>query len=411
MNTINTITVTCPACGHEFPLSEAVLGSLREGVRKEFSADVSKREQSLDKKLTELRTREEQLHKQAVDLDGEVQKQLSARLKEAEARARKQVEDSLALKFGDLQMQLTEKTGALKTAQEQELTLLRDKRKLQEEREAFAVEMARKMDAERTTLRQQLTEQLDEQNRLKHAEREKIIEDLRREMEALQRKATQGSQQTQGEVLELDLVANLAATFLIDKLVEVSKGVRGADISQTVISPTGRTCGIILYESKRTKSWADAWVPKLKDDMRNAKAELGIIVTETLPEGIKRFGLVDGVWVTDYASVLPLASSLRFTLHQLAIAKLSQEGAKEKAAILYAYLTGVEFRQRVEGVVEAFTTMKEDLEAEKRSLTKHWAKRDKQLTQVVENMANMFGDMQGIAGSALPDIKALALPE
>lgn len=411
MNTTNVITVTCPACGHEFPLSEAVLGSLREGVRKEFSADVSKREQSLEKKLSDLRTREEQLQKQAGDLDGEVQKQLSARLKEAEARARKQVEDSLALKFGDLQMQLTEKTGALKVAQEQELSLLRDKRKLQEEREAFTVEMARKMDAERTTLRQQLTEQLDEQNRLKHAEREKIIEDLRREMEALQRKATQGSQQTQGEVLELDLAANLAATFPIDKVEEISKGLRGADISQTVISPMGRVCGIILFESKRTKSWADAWVPKLKEDMRNAKAELGVIVTETLPEGIKRFGLVDGVWVTDYASVLPLASSLRFTLHQLGLAKISQEGAKEKMAILYTYLTGAEFRQRVEGVVEAFTTMKEDLEAEKRSLTKHWAKRDKQLTQVVENMASMFGDMQGIAGSALPNIKALALPQ
>lgn len=158
MNTSNAITVTCPACGHEFPLSEAVLGSLREGVRKELSADVVKREQTLDKKLSELRTREEQLHKQAVDLDSEVQKQLGARLKETEARARKQAEDSLALRMQDLQAQLTEKSGALKIAQEQELTLLRDKRRLQEEREAFAVEMARKLDAERATLRQQLRE-------------------------------------------------------------------------------------------------------------------------------------------------------------------------------------------------------------------------------------------------------------
>jgi hypothetical protein len=411
MTSSNVITVTCPACGHGFPLSEAVLGSLREGVRKEFSADVVKREQSLDKKLGELRTREEQLHKQAVELESEVQKQLTSRLKEAEARARKQAEDSLSAKFKDLESQLAEKSGALKTAQDQELELRREQRRLQDAREAFEVEMARKLDAERTTIRQQVAAQLDEQSRLKLAEREKVIEDLRREMEALQRKATQGSQQTQGEVLELDLAANLAAAFPSDKVEEVSKGVRGADISQSVFSPMGRNCGIVLYESKRTKSWADAWVPKLKEDMRNAKAELGVIVTETLPEGIKRFGLVEGVWVTDYASVLPLASSLRYTLQQLAIAKLAQEGSKEKMAVLYAYLTGAEFRQRVEGVIEAFGTMKEDLEAEKRALTKHWAKREKQLAQVVDNMACMFGDIQGISGNALPDIKSLALSE
>ena len=410
MNT-SAIPVTCPSCGHEFPLSGAVLGSLRDDVRKELAADATKREQAVEKKLSEIRDREEKLLKQSIDLDTEVQKQLGLRLKETEGRARKQAEDSLALKMQDLQAQLNEKSGALKTAQEQELALLRDKRRLQEEREAFAVEMARKLDAERATLRQQLGEQFDEQNRLKLAEREKVIEDLRLQMEALQRKASQGSQQTQGEVLELDFTARLTTTFPADKIEEVSKGVRGGDVSQQVISPIGRGCGMILYETKRTKNWADAWVPKLKEDMRNAKAELGVIVTETLPEGVKRFGLVDGVWVSDYASALPLATSLRWSLLQLTVAKLNQDGAREKTAILYAYLTGAEFRQRVEGVIEAFSTMKEDLEAEKRALTKHWAKREKQLSQVVENMAAMYGDIQGISGNALQQIEALSLEE
>lgn len=411
MTTPSSINVTCPECGHEFPLSEAVLGSLRDGVRKELSADVSKREQMLEKRLGEIRAREEQLQKQAGDLDTEVQKQLALRLKEAEARARKQVEDALSLRMQDLQSQLTEKGAALKAAQEQELALLRDKRRLQEEREAFTVEAARKLDAERAKLRQQLSEQLEEQNRLKLAEREKIIDDLRREMEVLQRKATQGSQQTQGEVLELDFAAALTATFPGDTILEVSKGVRGADVAQTVVGGAGRSCGIILYEAKRTKNWSDAWLPKLKEDMRNAKAELGVIVTEMLPDGMKRFGLIEGVWVTDFASALPLATSLRWSLRQLSNAKLSQDGAKEKAAVLYAYLTGAEFRQRVEAVIEAFTSMKEDLEAEKRAITKHWAKRDKQLTQVVENMAGMYGDIQGLSGSALREIKVLTLAE
>jgi hypothetical protein len=405
----STITVTCPACGHEFPLNEAVLGSLREGVRKEISADVSKREQTLEKKLGDLRTREEQLRKQATDLDIEVQKKLDARLKEAEAKARKQAEESLALRMQDLQAQLTEKAGALKDAQSKELELLRDKRRLQEERESFSVEMARKLDTERAALRQQLSEQIAEEGRLKLAEREKTIEDLRRDMEVLQRKAAQGSQQTQGEVMELDLAASLVAAFPADTFQEVSKGVRGADVSHLVMSATGRPCGIILYEAKRAKTWADGWISKLKEDMRAAKAELGVIVSEVLPPGLKRFGLVDGVWVTDLPSVLALASSLRWSLHQLAMAKLNQEGAKEKTAMLFAYLTGAEFRQRVEGVIEAFAAMKEDLEAEKRAITKHWGRRDKQMTQVVDNMATMFGDIQGLAGRSLPDIKVLAL--
>jgi hypothetical protein len=411
MNATDSITVKCPNCGHEFPLGEAVLGSLREGVRREVSADVSKREHSLEKKLGELRSREEQLHNKSVDLESEVQKQIQTRLKETEVRARKQAEESMAVKFRDLETQLTEKTGALKSAQEQELALRREQRRLQEDREAFEIEMARKLDAERTTLRQQVTQQLEEQGRLKIAEKEKVIEDLRLQMEALQRKATQGSQQTQGEVLELDFAARLTATFPNDKIEEVSKGVRGGDVSQHVVSPTGRECGIILYETKRTKSWSDAWVSKLKEDMRNAKAELGVIVTEALPESIKRFGLIDGIWVTDFPSALPVATTLRWSLHQLVIAKLSQEGAKDKTAILYAYLTGAEFRQRVEGVIEAFTSMKEDLEAEKRAIIKHWAKRDKQLTQVVENMAAMYGDIQGLSGMALPEIKALTFTE
>jgi hypothetical protein len=182
-------------------------------------------------------------------------------------------------------------------------------------------------------------------------------------------------------------------------------------VSQKVINTTGRDCCIILYETKRTKNWTDAWVPKLKEDMRNAKAELGIIVTESLPDGIKRFGIIDGVWVADFVSALPLATSLRWSLHQLAIAKLSREGAREKAAVLYTYLTGPEFRQRVEGVIESFATMKEDLEAEKRALTKHWSKREKQLTQVIENMSAMYGDVQGISGNALQEIGALSLCE
>jgi hypothetical protein len=405
-----TITVKCPECGHGFPLSEAVLGSVRDGIRKELSADVSKREQALETKLAAVRAREDQIREQAARVDEEVKKGLAARLGEVEAKARRQAEEALSLRLKELEGELADKARALKSAEKNELDLRRDQRRLKEEREAFELEAARKLDAERDKIRQQVSEQAAEQNRLKLAEREKVIADLRREMGALQRKAEQGSQQAQGEALELDFAAALRACFPNDQVAEVAKGVRGADVVQTVVSQTGRGCGAILYETKRTKDWGKGWPAKLRDDMLRAKADVGVIVTEALPADVKRFGLVDGVWVADPASAVPLAHSLRWSLGQLAVARLGQEGAKEKMEILYRYLTGSEFRQRVEAVIEAFTSMKGDLEAEKRALTRHWAKREKQLSQVVENMSAMYGDIQGASGNALQAIPSLELP-
>jgi hypothetical protein len=404
-----TITVKCPECGHGFPLSEAVLGSVRDDIRKELSADVSKREQALETRLAAVRAREDQIREQAAGVDEEVKKRLAARLEEVEAKARRHAEEALSLKLKELEGELADKAKALKAAEKNELDLRREQRRLKEDREAFELEATRKLDAEREKIRQQASEQAAEQNRLKLAEREKVIADLRREMGALQRKAEQGSQQAQGEALELDFAAALRACFPNDQVAEVAKGVRGADVLQTVVSQTGRGCGAILYETKRTKDWGKGWPTKLKDDMLQAKADVGVIVTEALPADTKRFGLVDGVWVADPASAVPLAHSLRWSLGQLAVAKLGQEGAKEKMEILYRYLTGSEFRQRVEAVIEAFTTMKEDLEAEKRALTRHWAKREKQLSQVVENMSAMYGDIQGASGNALQAIPSLEL--
>ena len=213
----------------------------------------------------------------------------------------------------------------------------------------------------------------DEENRLKIAEKEKVISDLMLKLDEAQRKAVQGSQQTQGEVLELDFEQQLRQTFPIDAINEIAKGVRGADVLQEVRSNLGRPCGLILYELKRTQNWSDGWVAKLKEDLRNAKAEIGVIVTEVLPKGVARFGQQEGVFVCDLASAIPLAHTLRRMVQELAIARGHQEGAQEKMQLLYAYLTGVEFRQRVSAVIEAFGMMRADLEKERRGLTRAWA--------------------------------------
>jgi len=408
-----SIAVRCPSCHHEFPLGEAVLGSVRDGLTKELHADVERREKTLAEKLKALSEQQSALEKKAAEqqelVEAQVRQQVARATEEIKTKAAKQALEAQEVVMKDLRAELSDKAGALRKAQEQELELRKEKRLLEEAKEALKLEVQRTLDEERGKLKEQLRAASDEENRLKIAEKEKVIHDLMSKLDEAQRKAAQGSQQTQGEVLELDFEQQLRQTFPIDQINEISKGVRGADVLQEVRSNVGRPCGLILYELKRTQNWSDGWVAKLKEDMRGAKAEIGVIVTEVLPKGVVRFGQQDGVFVCDIASAIPLAHTLRRMVQELAIARGHQEGAQEKMQLLYSYLTGVEFRQRVSAVIEAFSMMRGDLEKERRGMTRSWAKREKHINSVVENMAGMIGDVQAISGNALQDIPALEL--
>jgi len=408
-----SIAVRCPSCHHEFPLGEAVLGSVRDGLTKELHADVERREKTLAEKLKTLSEQQSALKKKAAEqqelVEAQVRQQVARATEEIKTKAAKQALEAQEVVMKDLRAELSDKAGALRKAQEQELELRKEKRLLEEAKEALKLEVQRTLDEERGKLKEQLRAASDEENRLKIAEKEKVIHDLMSKLDEAQRKAAQGSQQTQGEVLELDFEQQLRQTFPIDQINEISKGVRGADVLQEVRSNVGRPCGLILYELKRTQNWSDGWVAKLKEDMRGAKAEIGVIVTEVLPKGVVRFGQQDGVFVCDIASAIPLAHTLRRMVQELAIARGHQEGAQEKMQLLYSYLTGVEFRQRVSAVIEAFSMMRGDLEKERRGMTRSWAKREKHINSVVENMAGMIGDVQAISGNALQDIPALEL--
>ena len=233
---------------------------------------------------------------------------------------------------------------------------------------------------------------------------------MRKQIEELKKRAEQGSQQRQGEALELVLEDALAAAFPMDKIEPVKKGQKGGDILHHVTTAAGVHAGTILWELKRTKSWSAGWILKLKDDQREAKAELAVIVTETLPADVTGIGNQDSVWVSDFSSALGLAMVLRQNLAALADVRAALVGQQGKMAILYKYLTGPQFRHRVEGILEAFKTMQSDLEAEKRAIEKHWAKRQKQIEIVLKNTAGMHGDFQGIIGNALPAVPILELP-
>ncbi len=401
--------ISCPHCGKVIPLTETLSNQIKEDVRKEYEKKEREREGELKKREDDLARRNRQLEEERKAVDDMVARKLAvekARLKgEADKRAREEMDAAIK----DLQEENSRKEEQLKAARGNELELRQKARELEEKKNSLELEVARKIDAEREKIRQTTLEMFSEEHRLKDMEKDKKISDMLKTIEELKRKGEQGSMQTQGEVLETDLEALLKARFPVDLIEPVAKGMRGADIVQKVHTRSGAHCGTIAWESKRTKAWNDEWIGKLKDDQREIKAEAAVIVTETLPRGISAFGLVEGVWVTDISTAINLAEVLRVMLQQVAHSRQSAVGKGEKMEAIYIYLSGPEFKHKIEAIVESFTTMKGDLDKEKNAMLKLWAKREKQIERVVTNTVRMYGDMQGIIGATLPEIKSLEL--
>ena len=367
-------TIKCPNCGEEIELSEAISHDIEIRLKQRYEKEIGKIQKSFEEK------------------------------------AKKEAQELVNLKTSDLKEQLEEKTKNLEEAQKHELALRKKQRELEEKEEKLELELSRKIDDERQKIIEKASQGFEEKHRLKDAEKDKQLNDMKTQIDELKRKADQGSQQMQGEVLELELEESLKEEFPFDDIEPVAKGTRGGDIIQIVKTQSGRICGKILWETKRTKTWSDSWIQKLKDDQREAKANMAILASESLPKGFHHFRQISGVWVTDILSAVSLALALRVVLIQVAREREVQVGKKEKMEIAYNYLTGSEFRNRVEAIVESFIAMKEDLEAERRAMQKIWAKREKQIERVISNTAGMHGDLQEIAGASLPAIKTLKLP-
>jgi hypothetical protein len=238
-------------------------------------------------------------------------------------------------------------------------------------------------------------------------EKEVQIAGMQRQIEELRRKAEQGSQQLQGEALELELESLLRGRFPRDLIEPVPKGEFGGDVLHRVLGPSEQLCGTILWESKQTKNWSDGWLAKLRDDQRSAKADIALIVSSALPKGVEAFDLIDGVWVAETRFAIPLAIALRQSLIEVATSRQAQEGQETKMALVYQYLTGPRFRHRIDAIVEKFTDMQTDLDRERKTMMRMWAKREAQLRGVLDSTAGLYGDLQGIAGRAMQDIESL----
>jgi len=298
----------------------------------------------------------------------------------------------------------------LAEAQKVQADLLRKQRELDDAKRELDLTVEKRVQEGLMATREQAKKEAEEALKFKVLEKEQIITSMQRQIEELKRKAEQGSQQLQGEVQELELEGLLSAKFPLDQIHPVPKGEHGGDILQHVAGLFGQACGTILWESKRTKTWSDGWLVKLREDQRQAKAELAVIVSQALPKEVDTFDLIDGVWVTHPRSALPVAMALRQSLMEVAAARQATEGQQTKMAMVYDYLMGPRFRQRVQAIVEAFSTMQEDLDKERKVIMRQWAKREEQINRVMQATVGMYGDLQGIAGTTLQEIEGLEFP-
>jgi hypothetical protein len=393
-------SITCPGCGEVIPISETIYHQVAERAERELKAKSVQQERALAEREKQIQTRE-------AEFDRRVQEQVNTVTADLKAKAEQQARQSVCLELEDLKRQAADKDEKLRAAEKAELQLRKQRRDVEERERRLELDTARKLDEERRKIEDQAVRQVEERHRLKDAEKDKQLHDALAVNEELRRKLQQGSQQTQGEVLELELEELLRTAFPFDHIEPVPKGMNGADLIHRVHNKNGHCCGTIVWESKRTKAWSDGWLLKLKDDLRLVKGDLAVIVSEALPKDIVHFVQMKGVWVTSRDCALNLAAALRTQLLEISTIKAAAVGKNEKMEILYRYLSGPEFKQRIEAIVEAFIGMQEDLNEERRATERRWSKREKQIQRVICNTSGMYGDLQGLIGSSLHNIPAL----
>jgi hypothetical protein len=420
MTTIAESTITCPNCKAEIPLTESIAAPLLEATRKQYERKLSLKDKEIEQREEALREKEKKVADKNRKLDQQVASQVAEQLKTE--RARIVLEEAKKAKLASaseveaknrevegLKEVLAENNRKLTEAQKAQAEFLRKQRELGDKERELDLTVENRVRDSLTEVRTQAKREAEEGERLKVAERDQKIASMQRTIEELQRKAEQGSQQLQGEVQELELESLLRIKFPYDTIEPVPKGEFGGDTLQRVVSQAGVMAGTILWECKRTKNWSDAWLAKLRGDQRAAKADISVLVSQALPEGIETFDVIDGVWVAQPRAIVPVATILRNTLLEVSAARLINEGQQTKAEMVYQYLTGPRFRQRVEAIVEAFSCMQDDLDKERKVIMKQWAKRSEQIERVMIATVGMHGDLQGIAGKSIQEIEGLEL--
>ncbi|MBH0283423.1 DUF2130 domain-containing protein [Helicobacter pylori] len=416
--------ITCPKCQTLIDVREVLYKQIELenqnkflAQQKEFEKEVNAKRAQYQSYFKNLEQKEEALKErekeQQVQFDEAVKQASTLALQDERAKiieeARKNafLEQQKGLEL--LQKELDEKSKQVQELHQKEAEIERLKRENNEAESRLKAENEKKLNEKLDLEREKIEKALHEKNELKFKQQEEQLEILRNELKNAQRKAELSSQQFQGEVQELAIEEFLRQKFPLDSIEEIKKGQRGGDCIQVVHTREFQNCGKIYYESKRTKEFQKAWVEKLKSDMREIGADVGVIVSEALPKEMERMGLFEGVWVCSFEEFKGLSAVLREGVIQVGLAKKSQENKGDKVNLLYHYLTSSEFSMQVNAIIEGFEQLRADLESEKRAMNKIWKSREKQIDKVFEGTINMYGSIKGIAGNTIGQVKALEL--
>ncbi len=388
---------------------------IKSEAQKEFKEKTASQEKEFQAEQEKFKEEKKQLADEKVSLqqevDAKVKEQLKTEAMEIEKKLKETLGDETSEQIKSLQDELDAKSEKLKEHNKLKSDLEKTKREKNELRDEIEAESEKKLNEKLREEKEKFQRQTDEKNQLKMSEKDKMIEDLSKQLADSQRKIAQGLTQRQGEVQELAIEDYLKEQFPFDTIEEIKKGARGADCIQSINTQSHQNCGTIYYESKRTKDFQPGWVEKFKNDIREKGSDLGVLVTEALPKDMERLGLRDGVWICTFEEFKGLCFALRDSVIKIHFAMLSQENKSGKMELLYDFLTSNEFKLQMEGIVEGFAQMEVDLMSEKRAMEGAWKKREKQIQKVIVNTTRMYGSIKGIAGNAISSIKQLELPE
>ncbi len=407
--------IKCPNCGTFIDVQDILAHQLEEEIKQKYQSQLADEQKKVAEQEEKLKNEKEAFELKKKQENELFQERLEKQLKEE----RKAIEDKLKAKlteeqseqFQALQKELNEKSEQIKELNRTRAEIETLKREKSELKESIEAEAQKKLNELLGQEKEKIRKAEEDKNELKFKELQKQLEDQKKLTEEMKRKQEQGSMQLQGEVQELAIEEWLMAQFPLDTIEEIKKGARGGDCIHIVNTRTRQNCGKIYYESKRTKDFQSGWIEKFKADMREKGADVGVLVTEAMPAGFNRMGIMDGVWVCSYDEFKGLCAVLRESLIQLNTAITSQENKGDKMHMLYDFLTSTTFRMQVEAIVEGFSSMKTALESEKRSMQRIWKEREKQIDKVITNTIDMYGSIKGIAGNAVQSVKALELPE
>lgn len=403
--------ITCPNCGHSFDVEEALSGKLEAHFKAEYERKVTEQAEKFNLEKKKLEEERNSLNEQKEKQDELLKAELSKALELEKKKIEKTTSETYEEKLKSLQEENEKRKSENKALREKEVALMRQEAELKEKQEELNLQVEKQILEKQKEIEDKARAKERESFELEKIKLLKQIDDNKKLAEEMKRKAEQGSMQLQGEVQELALEDLLSKSYPFDKIQEVPKGVRGADCIQTVINSMQQECGSIVYESKRTKNFANDWIEKLKQDQITCKADLAVIVTETMPSDMERFGEKDGVWICGFHEVRSLSFVLREMIIKTQSVKVSQENKGDKMELLYTYLTSNEFVQNIKRIVENYDGMIDQLNSEKKAMHKIWASREKQIWVVQENISVLFGSIKGIAGKELETSNVLQLPD